>query len=164
MQNSALDDLVIEISRDLVAQLAPEELPLFRVTSQAFLQNPKRVLAGQGAGDDMLGFGLGDAVALLTPAALAVASSVLTFLVAEMTKAASTEGKSLVQDTVHQLFKKIRSPTKSNGKQLPPLTTEQLVQVRAIALKHAHQMKLSDPRAKVLADAIVGSLVTTIGV
>jgi len=121
----------------------------------------------------MLGFGLGDAVELLTPAALAIVSSVLTFLVAEMTKATKAESASLIQERVRQLFKKFQ-PSVNNpannaavnqqGKQRLHLTTEQLTQIRAIALKQAQQMKLSETRAKMLADAIVGSLVITTGV
>jgi len=144
--------------------LAPEELPLFRATSQAFLQNPKRVLAGQNAGDDMLGFGVGEAAALLTPAVLAVASGVINFLIAEITKTARTEGRLLIQDTVRRLFKRFYVQTVTDQEQPPALTTEQLAQVQAIALQQARQMKLSDPRARVLADAIVGSLAIANGV
>jgi hypothetical protein len=164
MSQSDANEIVIEISRELVTQLAPEELILFRATSQAFVQNPKRVLARADARDEMLGFGLGETVALFTPAILAVASAVVNFLITEVAKAARTEGASLIQETVRKLVKSLRSPVETQDDQHPGLTTAQLAQVRAIALQQARQMKLSDTRANVLADAIVGSLAVMIGV
>lgn len=163
MAHVASNELVIEISRDLITQLAPEELPLFRATSQAFQQDAKCVLASQDGREEMLGFGLGDAVALLTPAVLAVVSGVVTFLLAEVAKATNAASASLIQETVRRLFKSTRSPAQTSTTPLSTLTTEQLAQVRSIALKQARQMKLSETRAKVLADAIVGKLAITTG-
>lgn len=161
--NLADPDLVTAVALDLVTQLAPEELPLFRAASQAFQQNPKRVLNGQQVRDDMLGFGLGEAAELLTPVALAVASGVVTFLLAELTKAMNAENAALMQDTVRRLFKRPHAQVQTTDNALPTLTTEQLAQVRSIALKQARQMKLAESRANVLADAIVGKLAITTG-
>lgn len=157
-------DLVVAVARDLVTQLEPQELLLFRATSQQFRQHPERLLAGQKASDDPIGFGLGEGAALLTPAALATASAVIGYLVDEISKTAADKSASFIIETVQRIFKKAASPTPQNDKQLPTLTPNQLAQVRAIALKQARQMKLSDARAKVLADAIVGSLAISIGV
>lgn len=169
MSSTQSSDLVIEVARDLVAQLEPQELPLFRAASQQFRQNPEGLLAEAKANDNPIGFGAGEAAALLTPAALAVASSVISYLAGELSKTAADTSASFLVETVRRLFKKSTSATAQNGKQqnnkqLPALTPNQLSQVREIVLKQARQAKLSDPRAKALADATVGMLAISMGV
>jgi hypothetical protein len=67
------DDLIISVAHDLVARTAPQELPLFRATSAAYLTDPERVLRAKPQKDEVLGFGLEGVVVFLTPAALEIA-------------------------------------------------------------------------------------------
>jgi hypothetical protein len=151
--------LIAQVARELVSDMAPQELPLFRANSEAYFKNPEQALAGQPAKDDMLGFGAGEATVFLTPVVLAVATEVVKFVTEEVKKSAQAEGSALVGDAVKAMFKKLRPPEKEK-KTPPPLTAEQLAQVRAIALKKARQLKLSEDRARILADSVVGSLAT----
>jgi hypothetical protein len=104
----------------------------------------------------MLGFGAAEAVTLLTPVILAVSGDVIKFLVAEAQKALQSESSSLINETVKAWFGKFRQTDEK--KTPPPLTADQLEQVRKIAIKKAQQLKLSEKNTKLLADAIVGSL------
>ena len=70
-------------SRDLVAALAPNELPLFRVTAAAYQKNPQAVFANKPGQAPPLAFGdTGEAVAL-TPAILAIMGPVVAFVAQE---------------------------------------------------------------------------------
>ena len=151
------NQLIAELARDLISQTVPQELPLFRANSEAFFTNPEKLLAGQKGKDEMLGFGVGEAVAMMTPAALMVTSEIVKFLTEEVKKSAKGEGTALVGETVKKMFKKFRVEEKKENSPAP-LTPEQLNQVRELALKKARQLKLSDARCKLLADALVGSL------
>jgi hypothetical protein len=150
-------DLVITLSRAVVQQLAPEELPLFRVASQAYLRNPQCVPAAGEAKDDMLGFGPGEAVALLTPVVLPVAAAVISFLIDEVGKALRSQSAATVQAAVTRLFQGAAAQNGS-GERPPALTPEQFAQVRAVAFKKARLLGLSESRAKLLADAITGGV------
>ncbi len=153
-------DLITELARDVVSQIAPQELPLFRANSEAYFKDPEKVLQSQAAKDEMLGFGAGDAVVLLTPIVLATLDEVVKFVVEEVKKSVQGEGAARIQQAIKALFKKFRQPEADDKKKPAPLTPEQLVQVRRIAFNKARQLKLSEERAKLLADAVVGSLAT----
>lgn len=154
-------ELIYELSRDVVIQIAPQELPLFRAHSEAYFKDPQKALQSQSAKDEMLGFGPSGAVVLLTPIALAVISDVIAFLVEEFKKAAQGESASWIYDTVKAMFKKFRPAEKEEKEKPMSLTPEQLAQVRHIVVKKARQLKLSDERARTLADTVVGGLATT---
>jgi hypothetical protein len=150
------NQLVAEVARELLADVAPQEKALFRSISESYFKNPEETLSAQQGKDELLGFGAAEAVSLVTPALLALLSEVVKFLLGEAQKAMQNEGTSLVNDTVKSWFGKLRP--KEEKKAPPPLTAEQLEQVRKIALKKAQQLKLSEKNTKMLADAIVGSL------
>src|SRR5512135_1499250 len=147
MTEIADEQLIDEVARGLIADLAPQELPLFRANSAAYFKDPEKALQGQPAKDEMLGFGAGDAVVLLTPIVLAVISDVIAFLIEEVKKAAQAESARWIDDTVKAMFKKFRRAEKEEKGKPLPLTPEQLAQVRSIVVKKARQLKLSDERA-----------------
>jgi hypothetical protein len=156
MEDSMYNQTVAEIARDVLIQLAPQEKALFRPISESYFRNPEKTLAENKAKDEMLGFGAAEAVTLLTPVILAVSGDVIKFLVAEAQKALQSESSSLINETVKAWFGKFRQTDEK--KTPPPLTADQLEQVRKIAIKKAQQLKLSEKNTKLLADAIVGSL------
>lgn len=156
MENINVNPLISELSRDLISEVAPQELPLFRATSAAYFKNPDRVLTTQAGKDDLLGFGTGEAMMLLTPVALAVSTEVVKFLVEEVKKSTREESKILISETVKAFFKRFRKEKEEN--KMPTLSPEQLAQVQEIAIKEARRLKLSEKHVKLLANAIVGSL------
>jgi len=148
--------LIADVARDIVMQTAPEELPLFRATSAAYFKNPGKVLTGQASKDEMLGFGAGEAVVMLTPYVLVVVTEVVRFVIAQVQQTVAAESADLISDIVKKLFKKVR-PEENN---LLPLTPAQLAQVRKVAYESACRLNLSDNQASLLADAIKGSMLS----
>ena len=159
MTDKTENQLIAELARDLISQTVPQELPLFRANSEAFFSNPEKLLAGQKGKDEMLGFGVGEAITMLSPVILAVTSEVIKFLTEELKKTMKDESSALVGEYVKKMFKKFRTDEKKENTPAP-LTPDQLAQVRELALKKARHLKLSDARCKLLADALVGSLAT----
>jgi hypothetical protein len=158
MTDTTYNQLVTEVTRDLITQMAPQEVPLVRATSEAYFRNPEKVLATHAGKDEMLGFGTGEVVTLLTPVVLAVTADVVTFLAEEFKKVFKDESATMVSVSVNALFKKLHPAEKAEKQMPPPLTGEQLARVREIALKKARQLKLSERSAKLLADSLVGGL------
>ncbi len=149
-------DLVVELSRDLVASLAPEEMTVFRSVSVAFYETPRRL--SSESKDDMLGFGAEDAVVLLTPVVLSVMGQVVDFLRSEIAKALPQVVSNVADEGIRGLFRKFHGRDEA-ASAVPALTEEQLFRVRSIAFEKARQSRITENRARLLADAVVGSLV-----
>ena len=64
------EQLVQEVARGVVAQVAPEEMPMFTALTRAYFADPERALSGDHSGDGYLGFGVDEAVTVVTPAVL----------------------------------------------------------------------------------------------
>lgn len=188
MSNGASQELVAEVTREIVEARFPEELPHFRAQSRAYFEDPRRSLEGSGSGDNMLGFGGGEAVAMVTPVALAVVSEVVTYLLEEVKEAVKSEGETAVESNIRHLFKrldpaerekkkkeqrksesidraeaKVEAPTQTaeGGRTDSPgdaLTPDQINAVRTRALEKALALELPEQKAELLADALAGSL------
>jgi hypothetical protein len=153
------DDALVEaLARSAVEQVAPEELPLFRATSEAYFADPSSLEQGRSR-DDMLGFGVDAALVLVSPVALQVAKEVIGFVVAQFREAAAEEGEGAIKRLVARLVHRDTEET-SDDEPVPELTDEQLEQVRTLALEKARSLRLSDSKATLLADSLVGSLAT----
>lgn len=184
-------ELVTEVTREILAARFPEELPLLRAQSQAYFEDPKKALDRRGGGrEEMLAFGAGEAVALVTPIALAVIGDLMPYLLDQVRDSIKSESEPYIQRSVRRLFKKLEPKTKEAAKKesgeegkaeseeadspdsesIPStgqgeaepvaLTAEQLADVRARAVEKAKALGLDDARAELLADAIAGSLRT----
>jgi hypothetical protein len=167
MSGTAVDDaLVADLARLAVERTAPEELPLFRPTSEAFFEDPDAV-PRRGGRDELLGFGVEAAVVLVTPVALSVARDVARFVADQLRSRLAQEGEGAVQRALDRVFKRDAKPDAADAPAAaaaaaatPELTDEELERVRAIALEKAQQLRLPPDRAGLLADAIVGGLAT----
>ena len=164
-QQTIDDELVAELAREAVAKTAPQELPLFRATKEAYFRDPEGTLRAQKAKDEMLGFGLETAVTLLAPVALAVGKDVIQYLAAQAGQAAKDEGGPRVQRLVRRMFGKAdgaepAGEAVAEDPETPTLTREQLEEVRRIAVEKARQLNVDDAQAELLADAMVGGLAT----
>ena len=157
------DELVIAVARDLVARTAPQELPLFRATSAAYLDDPERVLRAKPQKDEVLGFRLEGVVVFLTPAALEVAKAVVSFLVGQVRGAVAKEASDTVAKGVHDLFHPPRTGETTPGASSPRAGVERrpAQRVHDLALEKARALDLPESQAGLLADAMVGSLVAT---
>ncbi|HEY4189374.1 MAG TPA: hypothetical protein VGM28_03055, partial [Candidatus Limnocylindrales bacterium] len=93
--------LVEALARSAVQDAAPEELPLFGPTSEAYF-DPRRGTPAGANSDEMLGFGVDAAAAMVfvTPVALEAARSAVNFLVVELQAAFKEEAKPMIQALV----------------------------------------------------------------
>jgi hypothetical protein len=175
--------LVEALARGAVTDVAPQELPLFRSTSQAYFEDPRRVRGEPASADDMLGFGaeLGAAVVFVTPVALEVARSVVSFVGSQLETAFKEEAGPRIRAIVQRILGS-KPGTPAGGATAEPgeakgeaqkaeaqkadaeaeadevLSREQLSEVHEVALRTARRLKLPPDRAATLADAIVGRL------
>ena len=150
------NQLIADWARVIVTQTAPEEIPLFRVKSVEYFKNPDKLLKGQESKDDMLGFGAGEAVILVTPYVLTIATQVIKFVTEELSKALATQSADAIGDIVKRIFQ--RPGKKQDDTISIPLTHEQLAQIYHVAYQTALGLHLPDEKAKLLAHATVGSL------
>jgi hypothetical protein len=151
------DALVAVLARATVEKAAPEELPLFRPTSEAYFADPQG-LARSGDKEAMLGFGVDAAMVLMTPVVLQVAKDVIGFLGQQLRERAAAEGEGAIDRMIARIVN--RDGGEREGEPAAELTDEQLEQVRAFAIEKGRALKLSDERATLLADSLVGSLAT----
>ncbi len=77
-------DLVDELARSVLQQIAPEELVLFAETEADYFRDPELVLSGRRR-DEAVGFGL--EMALMTPYVLAAGTVVVRFLASAVSDA-----------------------------------------------------------------------------
>jgi hypothetical protein len=152
--------LVSDIAREIIEDVAPDELPMFGMASRAYLSNPERINASGGAADEMLGFGGGE-IEMLTPVIFSVTSAVVSFLVAAVVSAAKSETESVVKAQVRQMFKRFTpaAVAATPAASAPiTLTREQLIEVRRVAYDVASGSGLPANQAALLADSTIGQL------
>jgi hypothetical protein len=145
------DEFVRELSKQLVDQFAPEELEIFDELYSDYKKHPTGLAPQQGA-DDALGSGLGEIMVAITPAASAMATAVVSFVVSEILKATQDEGSEKIKSKVKTLFNP-KAPGKAAA-----LSPEQMEKVQKLAAKRALDFGLSAQQAKQMSLALVGSL------
>ena len=153
--------LVTEIARGIVAEVAPDELPMFGMASEAYLNDPRRAEGNADDDDEMLGFGGGAELALLTPVVLTVTSGVVSFLLSTVLSAAKSESQTLIQQQVKQLFKRFSATDAAQAQTAKAplaLTREQLIEVRRVAFDIATRTGVTAAQAALVADSTVGQL------
>jgi hypothetical protein len=157
MTSPAYNQLITDLSREIVAQTAPEELPLFRAISDEYIKNPEKTLKGQMGKDEDLGFGVTEATLLLTPIIFDVMKDVVKFLLDKRKKSLKMKSPEAKYTIIKRMFNK-NLPVDTMSKQEGLLTSEQLLQVHQLALNKAQQI-LPEDQAILLANSIVENLV-----
>jgi hypothetical protein len=161
MTEQVPDAVVADAAREIVARAVPQEMPLFRATSEAYFADPEKALAENKPKDEMLGFGVEAAALLLTPVIIDVVRRVALALVKSAGDAVEKEGSEAVGGFVHKLFHRGKGKGEGEaGDDVPDLSAEQLREVREIAYSRALELDVPEDRAGLLADAVVGSLAT----
>jgi hypothetical protein len=136
---------VRDVVRAVIADVAPEELPVVDALRQFDDETAVRRLARGGAGREPLGFGLEDAVYLVTPVLwIAVDQSV------RRTVDRTADG---LPHGVRKLFRRA-SRRRPEPLAVPELTVQQVADVRRRVLELAATSGLSPERAEALADRL----------
>ena len=144
-------EFIKEISLDVVTQVAPEELDLFDELVQEYFEDPSPPDLSATVSDDPLGFGLAETLVAVTPAATALVSVVLSYLLTEVIKATQEEGAAVLKRKIKKLFN-------PDSQEASPLTQPQLEQIKKLARKQAIQFGLNSKQAEQMAAALIGSL------
>lgn len=139
------------VVREVVTEVAAHELPvvdgLFRFDDAVVVRRLRR----GGARREPLGFGLGDVVVLVTP----VVWLVLDEIAAKIVGGAVDSVSGRVRRLARRVFRKGRAASV----EVPPLTSEQLAEVRRRVVAEAVARGLSPEKAELIADAVVARLV-----
>lgn len=146
-------DLIREISKDVVSRIAPEEMDLFEELIQQYFENPNPPPPSPQFEDDPLGSGLAEIMVAATPAAAAMASAVLGYILNEVITATKEETAGLIRGKIRALFSSKGQPEDS-----PPLTQEQLELVKKLARKQASRFGFTANKAEMMANALIGAL------
>jgi hypothetical protein len=144
-------ELLVELARDLVGAIAPEELPLFAAMSKAWFADPTRVQMNQG--DDVLAFGVAEAAALLSPVLLAAATQALNYAGEQLGRDVAAASVGWLREQLRHLFHRQESGVS--------LDARQIAQVRAITLETARKFRIPKAKATEIADAMTARFAPT---
>ncbi|WP_326823722.1 hypothetical protein [Streptosporangium sp. NBC_01756] len=142
-----------DTARAIVAETTPREAEFFPRIARAVRKNPDR--AFRGGGDDLLGFGLGDAVPLLTPIVLTVLTGVTTDTLTDVVKRHSG---SLFSRWWARIRKGRTTAIPASDTELPPLAPEQVEEAAKAAEQIALSLKVDAETALRLRQALYGHL------
>lgn len=145
------EEVVRSVGLELVSRLAPEELPLYPALAAQF-ENPRDGGRNASSDDQLLGFGAGEAVTLLTPVILSFTRG--------FWQALADEAAHGALDGVLRRLRSLRGGHQHGTDEPPRLTAEQLKLVRTVAEREARLLDVPDGQAGLLADAMVGVLTT----
>jgi hypothetical protein len=149
---------VTELSKEIVAEVAPEELALFDQLVTDYYQNPAPPDLTHRADDDALGFGLGEVLTAASPAATAMVSAVLGFVMQQAINAFHDESSDFIRSKVKGLFKRDKDKDQPSAGDALPFTRQQLKQARELALQEATRYGMEQAEAERMADALLRRL------
>jgi hypothetical protein len=144
--------LVAEVSKEIVADIAPEELELVDELLDDYYANPS---VHEGT-DNPLGFG-SELLAASTPVIAMALHTFFNFVLNEVWVSAQKEGAVLIA----QKMKTLLNPTKEKEEPALGLTQEQLEQAKKLIKKEAMRGGMKPKKAEDLALKIVGRIVLT---
>lgn len=143
---------VRDVVRGVLAETAPEELPLFEALNNRFDDDRVvRLLSRRTRPREPLGFGLNE----LVPLAMPVVWLALNEVARRAVGAATESVTSRLRATLRRIFRRKRAAPRT----VPVLTREQIATVRQRVLEKADEAGISRERAVALAEGVVARLV-----
>jgi hypothetical protein len=140
---------VRDVARDVVAEVAPEELPLFDALSRFDDATVVRRLRRRRRRREPLGFGAEEIEAVVTPIVWIVVNGAAQQIGGTAGGALAGGMKSLLR----KILRRHPAPVS-----IPPLTSAQLSEVRQQIVEKSMRRGLSASRAEGIADAVVAAL------
>jgi hypothetical protein len=171
--------LAEEISREVIAETAPEEITMFDQLVEEYYRDPALPAPGSHASDDPLGFGLDSGLLTLsTPIVMSIATQVVTYFKDEVIKSTREEAAASIRQKIKALLHAAakdapetpmtadaspsaqeHAPTaQSVGGHELGFSREQLSMIRKIVRNEAKKHGLSEEEAAKLANALIGRL------
>jgi hypothetical protein len=150
---------VRELSRDVVTELAPRELPVFEVVIRTYLEHPRRTARMVEAGDDdPLGIGVDSLAAMVTTLAIVAASAVAGAVSQFVVENTYRGGRRLVRRMLGS-----RSRTEIEIAAIRALTVDQLAAVRQMVYERALAHGSDAEQAGRIANSVIAALVRRSG-
>jgi hypothetical protein len=146
--------LAIELTGLVVGKIRPAEMEVFDDAVQEYFEDPDTALKTSRR-EETLGFGLEGL--LLTPYVLAVAGPVVRYLAGVVAEAMQDEIRPRLVALLRRLF---GSVTASPADAPVTLSAEQIQHVRTLVSRTARDLELDGTRARLLAAAVAGQLLT----
>ena len=146
-------NLVAELTRQILADTAPEEMELFAADEQGWLQGTRSQAQTR---DEMLGFGTEIAV-LLTPYVISALTATVRYLAGLFGECAKAELRPRVAQWIRRLFGQDESSSATELSVAVP--TDLVRKVHEITKQTCLDMGLAEPDAAVISDAVAGRLV-----
>ncbi|MFI6170467.1 hypothetical protein ACIBCN_27050 [Nocardia sp. NPDC051052] len=137
--------LVSEVVRDVIAEVAPDELPLVDRLRPLGDEHAVRLLSRRKRGRDLLGFGIDDVMILASPVVWVVVNEAATRFT---NSAISGGGKGL-----RRLVRRPRAVSV-----VPALTRDQIAEIHTQIMDSAVRSGMDNDRARVVADSVAGRL------
>lgn len=153
--NPLPQDTVRNISRILVAEVAPEELDNFdELFDEA--RAPSNSPSSRSTSDEALGFGLDALIIIATPAVKAAVMTVMTFIVNEIIDNAKNETATIIKEHIKDIF----DSTKKSKTHASPLNKETLIRIQKVAEESAKLHGLSEEQSTKFAMALMRQIAT----
>jgi hypothetical protein len=139
------DEIVRLLGLELVTRLVPEELPVYPSLVSQF-EGTASGRRNKSSDDQILGFGAGEVVLLMTPEILSFTRGFWDALVAQT-----------AQNSLNGVVRRIQL-LRAGHQNPPPLNAEQIQLVRKVAEQETRRLNMPKDQAGILTDAIVGAL------
>jgi hypothetical protein len=150
--------VITDISKELVAEIAPEELELVDELLDDYYANPEV----HESKDHPLGFG-SEVLAAATPVIAMALQTLFTFILNEVWVSAQKESATLIAEKMKSLFNRDKASSPKGDKAEPALelTREQLEKAKQLIKKEAMRGGMKPKKAEELALKIVGRIALT---
>ena len=111
MDNQSLEncELVTEISKEIVTEIAPEELDIFDQLVRKYYENPQPPNLSVQDKDEMLGFGLGELLVPFTPAITAMVTVALGYIIKAAIDEFGKSGAEFAREKIQKIFENLKS-------------------------------------------------------
>ncbi|WP_338930481.1 hypothetical protein WEB32_01005 [Streptomyces netropsis] len=156
--------MITEIARDVIEEIAREELPTFSAVSRAYFADPQRALSGRGARQAPLGFGSGMVELILTPVVLAATAKAVECLAETVLKRAPGEGANAALRRIFRVgHRSPGAPVPDDAAQSTPsgavaveFRQEDIERLRHVVEATLHDCGTAPESSRLIADAIIG--------
>jgi hypothetical protein len=156
MNNEENRKLIGDIASDVLADVAPHEVPIFPAVSRAYFADPARAPKQRPKRDAALGFGADSLSVLLTPFVLHILSEVFEILTDAAKKAVEAGLAKEIPDVLRSMLKRFGL----SGSSIPsPLGKAQLALIHERILREARRLQLPDDKVEAIANAVTTQLV-----
>lgn len=141
---------VRDVVHSVIAEVAPEELPVVRGLAELDDETAVRLLGKKGAQDEPLGFGVDEIIVMVTP----VVWLALDAAVQQVVDAAGDGAARGLRAALRKTFRR----SGSRPRLIPALTPDQLAEVREQVIGAASERGITDERATTIGDTVVRRL------